>query len=179
MCHPNKDGQWATIESILIQLMEAKVQLPWSESYGEMLHHPSKAQWCNMVNTVKASLTTSELEKVVLARESHATFDKIVNPFAMMAVIQPHDPSLYHFVVKFSEDEAFIGGTPERLFDMTMTDIESDAIAGTIRNDAGGAKLLQRQKDASEHQYVSDFILSAMSGLCDGPVEFNKGASIA
>ena len=57
---------------------------------------------------------------------------------------------------------------------MTMTDIESDAIAGTIRNDAGGAKLLQRQKDASEHQYVSDFILSAMSGLCDGPVEFNK-----
>ena len=102
----------------------------------------------------QAFLTTSKLEKVVLARESHATFNKIVNPFSMMAVIQPTSQP-YHFVVKFSEDEAFIGGTPERLFDMTMTDIGSDAIAGTIRNDAGGAKLLQRQKDASEHQYVS------------------------
>jgi len=174
VCHPNKDGQWSTIESILIQLMDAKVQPRWSESYGDMLHHPSKAQWCRVVNTIKAALTTSELEKVVLARESHATFNKIVNPFSMMAVIQPHDPGLFHFVVKFSEDEAFIGGTPERLFDMTMTEIASDAIAGTIRNDAGGAELLQRQKDASEHQYVSDFILTAMSGLCDGPVEFNK-----
>ena len=31
-----------------------------------------------------------------------------------------------------------------------------------------------RHKDASEHRYVSDFILRAMQGLCDGSITFKK-----
>jgi menaquinone-specific isochorismate synthase len=174
MIPPNRDDAWATIETILLQWVDAVAQPEHDGAYTGVEHRPKKNEWRSTIDDVKNLFQTTKLEKVVMARESQFVFEDRINPFAMMAVIQHHGPELHHFVMRFSSDEAFIGGTPERLFEINDGGIASDAIAGTIRNDAGATGLLTRHKDASEHRYVSDFILRAMEGLCDGSITFKK-----
>ncbi len=174
MIPPNLDDAWTTIETILLQWVDAVAQPEHHGAYTGVEHRPKKNEWLSTIDDVKSLFQTTGLEKVVMARESQFVFDAPLNPFAMMAVIQRHGPELHHFVMRFSCDEAFIGGTPERLFEINDGGIVSDAIAGTIRNDAGATELLTRHKDASEHRYVSDFILRAMQGLCDGSITFKN-----
>jgi isochorismate synthase len=171
-CHASKENRWDTVAAILNE-MGVNNEI-YNDTFYACHHNPKKSQWVSSIESVKQLFQCTPLEKVVLARESCFRFHKPINPFLMMIKIQSHDPGLYHFVIQFSKDLAFIGGTPERLFEINQGCIESDAIAGTIRNTAGGAQLLARQKDAKEHQYVSAYILHAMATLCNGEIEYNR-----
>ena len=77
-----------------------------------------------------------------------------------------------NFCIKLSKDKAFIGGTPERLFEIKQSCIKSDALAGTAFKQAGSdvekikQRLLNSKKNIGEHQYVVEFIESKFNGLC-------------
>ena len=86
--------------------------------------------------------------------------------------IQGIDRGVYNFCIKLASDQAFIGGTPERLFEINGVKIESDALAGTAFKADGvethviKESLLNSQKNIGEHQYVVDFIHEKCRQLC-------------
>ena len=135
-------------------------------AYVTYKHFPTKDAWTMNVKDIKDKIAANELKKVVLARETSVQFSDELNPFLMVKHIQDNDPQLYHFVCRFSQDLTFIGGTPERLFQINDNQLESDAIAGTIKKEAYTPAFIRQKKEHDEHQFVADFILNVFKSMC-------------
>ena len=162
---------WAMLEIALNELFNPLKNQPCHYPlFCNLIHRPNKKQWIENIEKLKSAFRTKVVEKVVLARKTTVNFQETVNPFQMVKAIQRNDPHLYHFVYRFSDKYAFIGGTPERLFEMSGNHLESEAIAGTVRNEDYTDGFLFQEKESLEHQYVSDFLLSAFDQLCKNVV---------
>ncbi len=173
-----KENTWKCLEKVLQQLCQKQLSGHQKQDYQSLDHHPNKEDWEKAIGRVTKDMANRPLKKVVLARETWVSFPKQVNPFLMMSEIQENDPKLFHFVVKLSGHSAFIGGTPERLFELTGQEVESEAIAGTVKNVPGNSELLSQEKEAKEHQYVADFIQATLKNICVGPMKQDVSPSI-
>ena len=109
---------------------------------------------------------------MVLARQTTFDFQANLNPFTLLMHVQNEDPGVYHFGIRFSNNESFIGGTPERLFEINHNHISSDALAGTLfKPQMANVEhlkqiLIKSKKNIGEHQHVVDFIFDKMKQLC-------------
>ena len=125
-----------------------------------------------MVYNAQQKIQSDELRKVVLARQSTFKFKEKVNPFLLLKKVQDKDNGVYNFCIKTSQNYAFIGGTPERLFEIKSGKITSDAIAGTLFKPEGAdvmtlkKRLLSSKKNIGEHQHVVDFISKRLATIC-------------
>lgn len=161
------DNQWHAIQTTLDAVFNQDACMPTSKtSYLELHHTPKKEAWVKNINHLKEVRFSETLKKVVLARKTTVVFPSKINPFLMIKDIQENDPNLYHFVVQFSSNSAFIGGTPERLFELNGGHLESEALAGTVRNEAYTDQFIHQEKERDEHRYVADFIQGAFEKLC-------------
>jgi menaquinone-specific isochorismate synthase len=140
--------------------------------YTDMQHKPNQRDWEMAVQTQVNNIKQGQLQKVVLARQSTCTFNQAVNPFAMLATLQAHDPNVHHFCIQFHTHKAFIGGTPERLFQIDNHTLYTEAIAGTLlkQNDINidqlKTTLIENKKLHSEHAYVVDWLQTQLQTLC-------------
>ena len=141
-------------------------------------HVPLKEEWVTMVSQAQHQFRGSDLSKVVLARQSQVEFDQELNPFCLMTFIQANDPGLIHFVQTFDNGAAFIGGTPERLFELVDSQLTSEAIAGTFKKGAEKQQVLNQQKERDEHQYVADYIQAALTNLCVLPISTSTPSTL-
>ena len=147
----------------------AAIKMP---SFTQLTHLPNKEDWHKLVEAGKRTIKNRGIEKVVLARQTTFDFHTNLNPFTLLIHVQNEDPGVYHFGIRFSDNESFIGGTPERLFEISNNHISSDALAGTLfkSNRANVEHLKQTlitsKKNIAEHQYVVDFIFDKMKQLC-------------
>ncbi|MGC6367071.1 MAG: isochorismate synthase [Candidatus Marinamargulisbacteria bacterium] len=141
-------------------------------------HVPLKEEWVAMVSQAQHQFRDSALSKVVLARQSQVEFDQELNPFCLMTFIQANDPGLIHFVQTFDNGAAFIGGTPERLFELVDSQLTSEAIAGTFKKGAEKQQVLNQQKERDEHQYVADYIEAALTNLCVSPISTSTPSTL-
>jgi menaquinone-specific isochorismate synthase len=161
-----------TLLDALTILFESSSSLAETSSYDSLNHTPGLSEWVHGVQTAQELMTQGALKKVVLARKTTFEFDQSLNPFLMLRQVQTMDNRVYNFCVKIDADHAFIGGTPERLFELNGRTIVSEAIAGTLFKSATEnvlkqkASLMASQKNMGEHQYVVDFISNAMIHLC-------------
>ena len=144
--------------------------------FTNFTHLPSKTNWEQMIDSAKLSIKTGKIQKVVLARQTTFEFESRLNPFNLLTHVQHEDPGVYHFGIRFSDNESFIGGTPERLFEIDDNRLMSDALAGTLFKDGVvnidelKNKLMASQKNLGEHQHVVDFISNKMRTLCKGDI---------
>lgn len=163
---------WAVVSPILHALCHDPLVTQDLTAYQSMVHLPNNNDWHALIDSAKKNLESDALGKVVLARKTTFLFQSTINPFLMLRRIQAADDGVINFCIKFNKDRSFIGGTPERLFEMNGRTIISDAIAGTMFKsmDADVSKLtrdlLSSCKNVEEHQFVVDAIKRAFSELC-------------
>lgn len=128
-------------------------------------HYPDKAGWIRLIETATETIANGELDKVVLARATDLQFATRLNAGAMMAASRRVNLNCYHFMLAFDAHSAFLGSTPERLWQRQGTQLETEALAGTVasHHDDRQAKhladwLMQDDKNQRENMLVVEDI---------------------
>lgn len=135
---------------------------------------PDAAGWRRNVEAALAAFSGETMEKVVLARRAEFSFTEPLDPLLLLKKLRAATPNCFHFAFQPTEEEAFIGATPERLFRREGRRVRSEAVAGTRLGAAvdGAAEalrdeLVHSEKDLREHGYVRDSIRDGLEALCE------------
>ncbi len=133
---------------------------------------PGEEGWAYNVQAALDAFSSGELSKIVLARASTFEFDHALHPLSLLSRLKSVTPDCFHFCMKLTEEGAFLGASPERLYARRHQDIESEAVAGTrprgqdAESDANVAQeLLNSEKDRREHAFVRDAIMQGLEAL--------------
>ncbi|CAN6938537.1 unnamed protein product [Brassica oleracea] len=118
---------------------------------------------------------SSSLSKVVvLARNSRIITDTDIDPIAWLAQLQSEGHDAYQFCLQPPGAPAFIGNTPERLFQRNQLGVCSEALAATRPRSASTARdmeierdLLTSPKDDLEFSIVRENIREKLNSICD------------
>ncbi len=126
----------------------------------------SKAEWYELIDSIRTGIRSGTYAKVVAARRSTLRLSPAPDPATVLARLDELAPRCTRFGLRIGE-RTFLGATPERLVRRTGTRVWTEAIAGSISASvAGGAeRLLESQKDLAEHRYVVDAIVAVLAPL--------------
>jgi len=134
---------------------------------------PDYAAWCCLVHAALDDFKHTDLQKVVLARQTVLHARETINPFALLQRLYRKANNVYLFCFQPEPSRAFLGASPECLYQRLKTRIYSEALAGTCPrgNTQETDKVLERSllnstKDNREHHIVRESIMDALSGLC-------------
>lgn len=173
---PHQDSD--NLESILTELTSLSPvpgaepdEIPGFQSRTDL---PGRDGWTTMVSAALEEIRDNGLEKVVLARRSRFSFENKLNPMAVLDRLSKAAPACYHFCFERGGDTAFVGASPERLYDRYGATIGCDAMAGTrargdtLEDDLRKAgELIGSEKEIREHRYVTDGVYESLSPLCE------------
>ena len=127
----------------------------------------------HIVDQALAQIHSHQLQKVVLAQRHLLISPTPIDPLAMLERLKIYFPNAHLFLFEPRPGLAFIGASPERLYQRRGLKIESEAQAGTRlrghtreEDDFLSQQLLVSSKDLHEHQLVVDNILNAFGKLC-------------
>lgn len=95
-------------------------------------HFPDHAGWVGLIDAATDTIARGALDKVVLARATDLRFASPLHAGAMMAASRRVNLNCYHFLMAFGAQSAFLGSTPERLWRRQGTQLETEALAGTV-----------------------------------------------
>ena len=134
---------------------------------------PDREMWEVMVQRALQFLGHGELQKIVLARRSAFDFDERLHPMALLQRLHEASPDSFHFCFNYGNEIAFIGATPERLYQRIGNKILSEALAGTRPRGATmedddwlGSELMASSKERNEHRLVSESIAATLKQFC-------------
>ncbi|MES3631036.1 MAG: isochorismate synthase [Longimonas sp.] len=136
---------------------------------------PTRDEWMRQVQAAVDAIADDRLRKVVLARAVDLTFDVPLAPWALLHRLQEETPRCTAFGWQPARSgPAFIGATPERLFQMHGATLRTEAIAGTRprgRTPEEDAmlrdELLNSSKDRREHAFVQEALTEALAPLAE------------
>ncbi len=133
---------------------------------------PNKDQWINNLQKAIVLMEKTELEKVVLARQTTLHCSHACPPGKVILRLKEQSPNAFHFCFTH-KGESFLGASPERLYKREGLNIISEAIAGTVRRGKDteedfclGAELLASQKDQWEHHLVASMLDASLKQHC-------------
>ncbi|QDG54402.1 isochorismate synthase [Persicimonas caeni] len=157
----------------------------WQETFRSTVEIPSpsatepEVRWLDQDEFRRGvGLVTDErvAPKVVLARRAHIEAAAPIDTTTVLRRLTHAYPSCSVFALSPHAESpypVFAGATPETLARVNDGHVETMALAGTSRNDAGQAPdlaaeraLLSSQKDLDEHRFVLDMIVDALEPLC-------------
>ena len=170
ICH--FDGKYDINKTIeLVKQLNNPISL--SSAYTEIISRfdaPNKEKWAGLVNL--AIEYKALLPKVVLSRETELICEKDVCHWDILNKWQEKNPKSFHFSFQFSQESAFIGCSPERLFLREKDNLQTEALAGTVnrgRDEREDAILLQSLLDDKkidrENYLVQEFIIANLKSL--------------
>ncbi len=135
--------------------------------------------WIQGVEKALDLIRRKELQKVVLARSCTLELAQAPDPFAIVAALKQNAQGAFVFCLQ-SENQAFFGASPERLFMRKNRQIFSEAVAGTRRRGKNPPEdeklqnqLLTSAKDLREFSPVQVYLQNALSPLCTSPLTFS------
>ncbi|KAB2338923.1 isochorismate synthase [Cytobacillus depressus] len=134
----------------------------------------SPDEWKENVHSIVKELKQgSQLEKVVLARETRLYFDKPVQVEMVLAQLLEFQKESFIFAFE-SNGDCFIGASPERLIKKSSESLVTTCLAGSIARGKTekedkmlGEELLNDPKNQIEHQFVVQMIKEAMEEVCE------------
>ncbi|WP_335999341.1 isochorismate synthase [Halorientalis halophila] len=137
---------------------------------------PTKAEWTEQVEGAIARIRDGDLRKVVLATALSVDLaDAVVVPEVLERLRRTY-PNCYRFLVQPTDAAAFFGPPPERLVEMSGTEVRTEALAGSVPRgetpeaDAELAQsMLESEKLQHEQRLVVDAIMAQLTPL--GEVE--------
>lgn len=138
----------------------------------EIDHIPTMQQWNTLHKEALEWMAMGKLNKVVLFRRSVLKYRETVSPYELFSCLIQMGFGIYGFYVEVSEQEVFLGYSPELLYCKRNHTLEVDCVAGTrprgesLEEDKGLYDDLKRScKDQSEHRIVVDGVLQSLSNL--------------
>ncbi|XP_013592783.1 PREDICTED: isochorismate synthase 1, chloroplastic isoform X1 [Brassica oleracea var. oleracea] len=167
------------LEETMLQVSSVVMRLR-RESLGVSVlsknHVPTKGAYYPAVEKALEIIKqkSSSLSKVVLARNSRIITDTDIDPIAWLAQLQSEGHDAYQFCLQPPGAPAFIGNTPERLFQRNQLGVCSEALAATRPRSASTARdmeierdLLTSPKDDLEFSIVRENIREKLNSICD------------
>ena len=182
-CNIRKDTNSDRVMDALLaaKSQESKPQ-QFSADFLQRIDLPDSAEWEELVRKALGAITSGQMQKVVLARQSTLRADSPVDPVALLRRLALRSANTYLFCFEPTGERAFLGASPERLYKRIGDKIYSEALAGTRpRGDCREAdaqyekELLQCDKEQREHQIVVSDIRAVLDEYCrdvvvaDGP----------
>ncbi len=130
--------------------------------------------WAQIISNVTAREKSGELDKVVLSRVCELRFAERVDVDDAIDYLRATYAGTTLFLFEPSPYLAFYGATPELLVKVEGRQIETMALAGSIRrgatpaeDDALANELLDDPKNRVEHAFVADAIRERLTPLTD------------
>ncbi|MFE4429790.1 isochorismate synthase MenF [Peribacillus butanolivorans] len=130
-------------------------------------------EWKQTVADAVEEIKTTDLDKIVLARELRLVFERSIDSEKVLEQLIAEQPLSYIFSLEAGGD-CFVGATPERLIKKQGNEVFSTCLAGSMgrgkteEEDAClGDELLHDQKNLQEHQYVVSMISNAFEAVCE------------
>ena len=154
-------------------LLQEGVYMPEpSPPLNEVRDLTSFATWEAMLKEAQDEMSTSSLQKVVLARTKEARFAAPVSPLGALETLEQTYPDCYRFLFEPRPGHVFLGATPELLVETQGNEARTMALAGSAprgRNTSEDAKLVQElqndPKERLEHELVSKRIVERLESF--------------
>ena len=134
---------------------------------------PDKPHWNSMIKKALHSISEDTLKKIVLARKKIITHPNSWNPAHIMLAMSKIEENSFNFLYQVDHGIAFLGRSPERLFQIKKGRMLAEAIAGTrprgknmIEDQRLESELLASSKEMDEHRFVSGYIEAIMRRYC-------------
>lgn len=122
-------------------------------------------KWKQNIENAVYSIKQRRFQKVVLANATVLTFELPISAYDLLRESEKTNLGCYHFLWAESEEAAFIGSTPERLYQRQGQLFFTEALAGTaavtaseIQTELNAQWLLSDPKNIYENQLVVDDI---------------------
>jgi isochorismate synthase len=119
-------------------------------------------EWSALVEAIRSAIASGRFEKVVLARKVELELAGL-EPVRVLSHLRAQAPECTRFLLRVGTS-SFVGAAPERLLRKRGRELETEAVAGSIK--AGNAseleRLLESKKDLSEHEMVVRGITQAL-----------------
>jgi len=144
-----------------------------SPHFFERKDFPEKKSWSDSVAYIDRLIKDNVVQKVVFARKTTFCCSNSIDPIDIIRRLATNQDNLFNFYSQMQQGEAFLAGSPERLYLRQENQIVCDAIAGT--RDRGltqrsdevlSQELLSSPKDLLEHSYVSKAVKDSLLTLC-------------
>ena len=137
------------------------------------INQPDRARWDNMLMSAFEIMKAGALQKIVLARRCDFDFADPLMPMALLQRLYECTPDSYHFSFNYGDEIAFIGASPERLYQRRGRAIVSEALAGTRPRGATedddawlASELMASTKERKEHELVAVAITGVLEQFC-------------
>ena len=152
--------------SELVLDIPEKIELSIPLSYRSQLI-PNIDAWRRRIDKAKQLFKEKQLEKIVLARQALLKFDDSLNPYDLLRKLKFATPACFHFLFSRQKSCAFIGASPELLFERRGSQIKSEAVAGTRPSGKQyREELLTCPKELKEHNYVVKHLRRSFHRIC-------------
>ena len=158
-----------TAESVLAELdaltaMPNQAQTTTAGRIQSDIQVPNQEQWCPMVRDVLSRLD-KQSGKLVPACRRNVIAERRLDPHDILARLRAAGQDAYQFLLGF-EGAAFLGRSPELLYQRHGRKLCSEALAGTSQG-ASEETLLESAKDNTEQDYVIRDLQEAMGQICN------------
>ena len=171
-CKSTKDTVWEGIPTafffnpkILLSSQKKPSEKPPPLKPLSKIETPTMGEWQKLLLSILSNIQHKQLEKVVPARRTSLTFEKKINPFDILKSLKAKNSRAVCFLLQFSEEIAFVGATPEKLYSRDNRIILSDALAGTCSLEENES-ILKSSKNQLEFLIVKQFIHAQLSPFC-------------
>lgn len=130
---------------------------------------PDLNDWQKLVSHALNEISSGRFKKVVMARETTFTSKNNLDPIAILSKLLDYASNSYAFCFNPEPGRAFIGISPECLFKVISTYLETEALAGTTSRNGIDKEiktsLLNNSKELHEHSLVVDALKENLSPL--------------
>lgn len=162
------------LQARYVALLEAVTPLLPTNQLTEINYPLSYEAWSDIITDATARMKADELQKVVLARVCELRFEQRVDIDSALDFLRVKYAGCTIFLFEPIPHLAFYGATPELLVSVEGQQIETMALAGSIKRGATPAAddLLARElsndpKNRYEHALVADAIRARLSPLTE------------
>lgn len=131
-------------------------------------------RWENIIQNAILAIKQQQFCKVVLANATTLTFDKTISAYDLLTASQQKNVGCYHFLWSENSGSAFIGSSPECLYQRNGRQLHTEALAGTVavtqdfnQTERNRLWLLSDKKNIHENQLVVDDIQQHLQDCCD------------
>ena len=132
----------------------------------------SREVWDRMITTATDRITSTELQKVVLSRVAEIRFAQNVNVDSALDTLSEQYADCYRFLFEPRPHHAFYGATPELLAQVKGRQLQTMALAGSIRrgqtpseDEMYASEIFNDPKNRHEHALVVDALCERLQPL--------------
>jgi menaquinone-specific isochorismate synthase len=142
---------------------------------------PDQSSWQDQTQELINHIQANRVKKIVQTRITSLDLVTAPDPLLLLHCVKNRSINTYDFCFQIDGDHAFIGCSPECLYQKEGNRIYSEALAGTNlrtvdqeQNRQFQEELLESQKEAEEHEYVFENIKSELENICEEVTIVNK-----